>query len=40
MWVKEIIKKTEIKNLLKSFEKTDVKELESEKFFRNIKINQ
>tara|TARA_B100001109_G_C18514352_1_gene313015 strand:+ start:262 stop:378 length:117 start_codon:yes stop_codon:yes gene_type:complete len=38
--VKEIIKKAEIKNLLKSFEKTVVKELESEKLFKNIKINQ
>tara|TARA_Y100001935_G_scaffold225094_1_gene201959 strand:- start:418 stop:534 length:117 start_codon:yes stop_codon:yes gene_type:complete len=38
--MKEIIKKNEIKNLLKSFEKAIIKESVSEKFFKNIEINQ
>ena len=38
--MKEIIKKNEIKILLKSFEKANDKELVSEKFCKKIKINQ
>tara|TARA_B100001939_G_scaffold123280_1_gene106886 strand:- start:3 stop:119 length:117 start_codon:yes stop_codon:yes gene_type:complete len=38
--MKEIIKKNEINNLLKSFEKAIIRKLVSEKFCKNIKINQ
>jgi len=38
--MKEIIKKNEIKSLLKLFEKANVKKLVSEKFCKKIKINQ
>ena len=38
--MKEIIKKNEINNLLKSFEKAIVRKLVSENFCKKIKINQ